>query len=226
MDRSTQTTTNTSACYSAAFTCLTCGHESTTRKRLHNHLRALSHAIPKAKLVSKSKMTTNMSTKLKSDFELFKINPRAYFATFPKNKHSRLNIKSKNTKSKNKLKNNKSLNNKSKNSRTKDESASNIFRIPINIWQYLDEQEYREQTPIKVKTSKPQFRSQKEALLERVSQQNEQTRRIRSGSTSSINLTSSTKSTNSTSSTNSTRTASTGASSTTSTNATLASMRS
>ena len=136
MDRSTQITINTLACYSAAFTCLICGHESTTRKRLYNHLRALSHAIPKAKLVSKSKMTTNMSTKLKSDFELFKVNPRAYFAIFPKSKHPRLNTKSK-TKSKNKSKN-KSLNNKSKNSRIKDELASDIFRMPINVWQCLN----------------------------------------------------------------------------------------
>ena len=129
MDQSTQTTTNTSACYSATFTCLTYDHKSTTRKRLHNHLRALSHAIFKTKLVSKSKITTNKGTKLKSDFELFKANPKTNFATFSKNKHPRLNTKSKNTKSKN----TKSKNNKSKNNRTKDESASDIFRMPVNI---------------------------------------------------------------------------------------------
>ena len=126
----------------------------------------MSHAIFKAKLVSKSKMTTN--------FKLFKADPKAYFATFPRQ-----------------LKPSK-LNKKSKNSRTKDESASDIFRMPANMWQYLDEQEYWEQTPIKVKTSEPQFRSQEEALLERFSQQNEQTRRIRSGSINSTNSISST----------------------------------
>ena len=144
MDRLTQIITNILVCYSVVFTCLTCGYESITRKRLYNHLWALLHVILKAKLVSKSKMTINISTKLKSDFELFKVNPRAYFGIFLRSKHFRLNIKLKNTKLKNKSKNNKLLNNKSKNSKIKDELASDIFRMPINIWQCLNKQEYRE----------------------------------------------------------------------------------